>query len=124
MKNKITGFTLIEVLIALAIISIALTAVIKAASQNIKDTFYLQEKTIANWVGADIMNQARLNLIKLPLKPEKEEQEQETLGETWQWQAYLASTPNPHIREVHVLVFKQSDHPLANLVSYIYVPSS
>ena len=58
MRN-LQGFTLLEVLIALAIISIALTAIIKASSQNIKDTAYLEDKAIANWVGLEVMNEVK-----------------------------------------------------------------
>ena len=50
MLNKNFGFTLIEVLIALTILSIALTAIIISTSQNIKDTFYLQNKNTAEQV--------------------------------------------------------------------------
>jgi general secretion pathway protein I len=60
------GFTLIEVLIALAILSIALTAIIKATSQNIRDTAYIQHKMIAHYVALDVINAARAGLINLP----------------------------------------------------------
>lgn len=68
--NKRAGFTLIEVLIALAILSISLTAIIKATSQNIKDTAYLQEKTLALWVGLNELNEARAGYIRLPEQPD------------------------------------------------------
>ena len=57
------GFTLIEVLIALAILAIALTAVIEATSKNIQNTLYLQNKTIASWVGLEIINEAKINFL-------------------------------------------------------------
>jgi prepilin-type N-terminal cleavage/methylation domain-containing protein len=52
-----SGLTLIEVLVALAIISIALTAIIKATSENIRGTAYLQDKTIAMYVARQILNE-------------------------------------------------------------------
>ncbi len=51
------GLTLIEVLIALAIVGIAMTAIIKATSQNIRSTAYLQNKLIAMWVGQQVSNE-------------------------------------------------------------------
>src|SRR5687767_14340539 len=99
MSARPTGFTLIEVLIALAILSIALTAVIKATSQNIKDTLYLQDKTIAHWVGLEIMNEVRTHLIKLPQAPDPLEKTTKMLGQTWAWHAYFSASPNAHIQE-------------------------
>lgn len=120
MKNK-NGFTLIEVLIALAIISIALTAIIKATAQNVKDTGYLENKITAYWVANDIMNQARLNLITLPFAPESLAQETSMLGQKWLWQANLQPTRNKHIQEIHVNVTNSSQKSLANLIGYRYV---
>lgn len=59
------AFTLIEVLIALMIIAIALTAVIRASSRDIDDQYLLQQKTYGLWVAEYILNQQQL---KLPLK--------------------------------------------------------
>jgi general secretion pathway protein I len=118
MLQPCKGFTLIEVLIALAILSIALTAIIKATAQNIRDTAYLQDKTIANWVGTQVINEARTGILKLGQEPL--EQTTEMLGQQWAWQATVAPTPNSHIREIHVDVSKHSKK-LIGLVSYIYV---
>lgn len=115
------GFTLIEVLIALAILSIALTAVIKATSQNIKDNAYIQNKTIATWVASQVMNESRVGVIKVPTAPDKLEEETEMLGRTWKWQASLNPTPNQHIKEVQVKVFDSNEHLFTTLESYIYI---
>ena len=66
------GLTLIEVLIALAIVSIAMTAIIKATSQNIRSTQYLEHKTLAAWVGEEVLNKARVELLRLPFPPDKQ----------------------------------------------------
>ena len=124
-NNPLAGFTLIEVLIALAILSIALTAIIKATSQNIKDTIYLQDKTIAHWVGLSVMNEARAGMLKLSAQSEKITDETETLGEKWTWDAALKATRNPHITEIDVDVYRRSDNAkLASLVSYSYVETN
>jgi len=112
--------TLIEVMIALAIIAIALTAVIKATSQNIRDTTYVQQKIIANWVGLQVINQARVGLISLPDFPEQLKQQTKMLGRTWNWAAAVKSTPNMHIQEIDVDVSGMDDTKLVTLVSYVY----
>jgi general secretion pathway protein I len=121
-NNSCKGFTLIEVLIALAILSIALTAIIKATAQNINDTRYLQDKMIANWVAMEVLNESRAGIYKLPNKPEKLEQDTSMLSENWSWQAYLSATPNAKIKQVHVKVFRKSDNvKMASLMSYVNV---
>ena len=103
MKKNSAGFTLIEVLIALAILSIALTAIIKSTSENIKNTAYLQNKTIATWVGTEIINEMRAGVLPIPTT-DTVEQETEMLGKKWVWQAETTSTPNPRIKKIIVTV--------------------
>lgn len=49
--KKGAGFTLLEVMVALAILALALAAGIKAASSNISNASYLQQRTLAHWVA-------------------------------------------------------------------------
>lgn len=118
-QNEI-GFTLIEVLVALTILTIALTAILKMASQSIQELNYLQDKTIANWVGINVINSARANL--LATTDTTLNQDTEMLGKTWHWEAKIQSTPNPNIREIHVDVFLKGQlNKLAALMGYLYV---
>jgi len=122
MDNK-AGFTLIEVLVALAIISIALTAILKITSQTIKNTFYLQEKTIALWVAENTINEIRAGIIKAPLAPDLLKEEKEALNQQWSYSASLKNTPNVHIKEISVDVYMTQQHMrLAHLESYLYEP--
>lgn len=114
MQNK-SGFTLIEVLIALLILSIALTAIIKSTSQNIRDTLYIQKKTIALWVGNEIMNEIIIGLRK----PDALKDKSIMLGETWSWAASFKPTPDPKVQEINVDVSQRT--PLIHLVGYLYV---
>lgn len=120
------GLTLIEVMIALSIVGIALTAVIKATSQNIRSTTYLQSKSEALWVGQEVMNEARVGVITLPNAPDSLKQKTLMLGQDWYWQAALEDTPNKRIKKVTVQVY-QSDpeenteaRVLISLESYLY----
>lgn len=120
LNNK--GLTLIEVLIALAILSIALTAIIQATSQNIKNTLYLQNKTIATWIATDAINQVRAGVLKLPDAPDHTTIKTTVLGVNWAWQASETDTPNPNIKQIEVDVFQQpGETKLAHLMSYLYV---
>lgn len=118
------GLTLIEVLIALAIVSIAMTAVIKAASQNIRGTSYLQNKSIATWVGEEVLNSVRVNVLKLP-DGDKLKQSTTMLDQKWYWEAQKQTTPNKHITKISVDVFTQDPEenntsPIVSLETYTY----
>lgn len=116
------GLTLLEVLVALVILAVALTAIIKATTENIRATAYLQEKTQATWVALNVLNQARLSLQTFPQAPEHRSVKETWLGQPWEWQANRVLTPNPRIQEVHVTVFHPPDaQAVTELTGYLYV---
>jgi general secretion pathway protein I len=125
-RHSISGMTLIEVLIALAIIAIAMTAIIKAVSENIRATNHLQNKTMALWVGESVLNEARLGLIKFPSRDEKVTHTLDLLGRDWYWQGGQEETPNKRIRKITVSVYMQNPEndesmtPIIELDSYVY----
>lgn len=124
-KKHHQGLTLIEVLIALAIIAIAMTAIIKASSQNIRSTSYLEEKTIALWVGQEVLNESLMGILKLPNHPDQREDEMTMLNKTLYWQGFQENTPNKHIKKIKVNVFNheikdEDESPLISLESYRY----
>lgn len=121
---KQAGLTLIEVLIALAIISIAMTAVIKATSQNLNSTGYLQKKTIAMYVGQQAINEVRANVLKGGSSGHQK-LTTEMLGREWLWQTEEEETPNKRIKKIIVKVYEnetQEDEgsPIITLESYVY----
>jgi general secretion pathway protein I len=125
-KNiKQAGLTLIEVLIALAIVSIALTAVIKAATQNIHSTAYLQKKTTAMFVGQQVVNEIRAHILK-PSSSGSQKLTTKMLGDEWFWQTQEQDTPNNKIKKVLVTVYENENEeaesaPVVTLESYVYV---
>jgi len=54
------GFTLVEVMVALAIVAIALPAVLVSLYRQIDDTAYLRDKTMAEMVAANKLAEMRL----------------------------------------------------------------
>ncbi len=119
------GMTLIEVLIALAIVSVALTAVIKAVSQNIRVTEYLQRKTIATWVADEVLSEIRTGVIPLTGIDSAANKKMTMLNQDWYWRAEKKETPNPAIREIVIQVFahdpeRGDETSVVQLNGYIY----
>ncbi len=55
MKTTSNGFTLIEVLVALAIFAVAVASLSGAIQNNVNNANYLKDKTIANWIANNKM---------------------------------------------------------------------
>ena len=54
------GFTLVEVMVALAIVALALPALLVALYQQIDATAYLRDKTVAHAVAANKLSEIRI----------------------------------------------------------------
>lgn len=52
-KDSHKGFTLIEILVALAVIAISLGAIISTSGSQAQQAAYLKQKTIAHWVAVN-----------------------------------------------------------------------
>lgn len=120
-KNSHSGLTLIEVLIALAIISIAMTAIIKAASQTIRSTNYLQNKTLALWVAREVIVEVRVGIIKLPGSGEQMTEPRNILNQNFYWQLDEEETSNDNIKKITVNVY--NEEPDANSTAMITLES-
>ena len=138
MKKSIQAFTLLEVLVALAVASIGLAAVIKVAGGNAYNAQYLQERTLAQWVA---MNQLAVvqGLNGLPDKGKTSGQE-DLGGRTWYWRQEVKDAPinlgikelkqlethlRKTLREVAVRVYteeRQDDNAIASVTTLIGQP--
>ena len=121
MKRR-AGFTLLEVLVALAVLAIAMSAIIHAATQSIQGVTILREQTIASWAALNQVNQ-----LLLDPKPWPDEGSQsgkaELAGRTWRWKARFAKTGDPDLRRVVVTVRSAENAPeLSKLLAFKAVP--
>lgn len=66
MKNikKKQAFTLFEVLIALAILSISMVAGMMTTDNVLQKTLDIEQKILAHWAGMNILNSMELKLLK------------------------------------------------------------
>lgn len=121
-KRTPSGFTLVEVLLALAIIAIALTALLKAIAQNVENTQRIKEKTISHWVAMQGVAMIELGLLQINQNQETT-QDTSMLGEHWFWRAKISSTPQQSIQLITILVSTQKAGPFREeLYAFRYVP--
>ncbi len=119
------GFTLIEVLVALAIIAIALMAALRAAGQGTSNVGELRSRLLAGWVAENLLAEHRARADWLPLGMQTGSGRQS--GQDFTWREEVIATPNASFRRVDVRVFAAGDesHSLAHLAGFIVnVPGS
>ena len=99
MKRIISGFTLLEVLVALAVASIGLAGVIKVAGGNAYNAQHLHSKTIAQWVALNRI--AELRVRKEFPAVGKASGDSEMADQKWYWQqeARAPELPIPNIKQ-------------------------
>ncbi len=114
------GFTLVEVLVALAVLTIALAAVMRALSQSIDTSAALRDRTVAMWVA---QNRLTTHLIEHDFPGlDTTEGEAEMAGRTWRWREQVtpASDGVQDIRQIHIEVRDASGpQPLARLIGFL-----
>tara|TARA_R110002096_G_scaffold394198_1_gene589466 strand:- start:1474 stop:1857 length:384 start_codon:yes stop_codon:yes gene_type:complete len=106
-KPNIKGFTLIEVVVAVAVIAVGLMGTIKTVGTVTKNTAHLNERVIATWVAQNAMAIYELNLEN---DAEKETTgSEEVAGIEWFWTKKLVDTQDPGIQRVEIDVRRDED---------------
>ncbi len=119
MPRNSAGFTLLEVLVALAILAIAMAAVSRTASSSIRNVDALRIRVIADWVAQNRLanHQAMSDWPAQGIQTGSEDQ----AGQTYPWQEEVIDTPNPTMRRIVVSVYSPDDgkFKLRELTGYL-----
>lgn len=112
------GFTLLEVLVALAILAISATAIIGQTSQGLSDQAQLEAKTIATLIA-----ESRLDLANASDAFPALGRGSDVVtfnGREWRVSTTVSGTSEPWLRRVEVTVSEQAqgDRELVTLVGY------
>ncbi|MCH9757239.1 MAG: type II secretion system minor pseudopilin GspI [Gammaproteobacteria bacterium] len=110
---KKNGFTLIEVLIALAIISIALTALLLTTAETVKGTQRLRDKTLAHLATTQGLTLIQLNLAPLD-KSQTITQEITLFNKKWFWHAKATPTHLKNIERLEITASPNESGPFTD----------
>ena len=103
--SRARGFTLVEVMVALAVVAVALPALMFSLHQQIDGTVYLRDKSLAHMVAINkltevrIMARAREQLLK-----GKDSGTSELADRQWDWQLNSIETELPNFYRVEITV--------------------
>lgn len=101
------GFTLVEVVVALAIVAIGMFAVFRTIGDTAGNVSRLRDRTLAAWIADNRINEIRLT-GQLPSVDETEG-EVEMAGRRWRWTAKVSQTQVSGLRRVDVSVRREED---------------
>ena len=116
------GFTLVEILVALAIVAVALAAGMRSIAQSSEAGSLLKQRTLALWVAQNRLALAQLASPWPALGIRAGEVRQG--GSAFVWQESVGGTPNPGFRKIEITVADPArpDYALARLVGYLGQP--
>ena len=100
------GFTLIEVLVAMAVFSIAALALVNVAGENSRSAFAIERRVVASVVAENRLVEA---LIDWPPVGETRGEDQ-AADRNWRWVRRVTPTSDPEVVRVDVVV-STSDSP-------------
>lgn len=113
------GFTLVEVLVALAVIAIGLVAVLAVAARSGRVDSELQQQTFAAWVASNQIERMRLQ----PKWPSVGDSDGTVTlaGQKWHWKATVANTQDPDLRRVTMSVATDDaqDEPVTQMLGFL-----
>lgn len=109
------GFTLLEVLVALAIFALVAASVLTASTRSLQTAARLEDKTLAMWIADNHLTE--LQLAETPPGDGRDQGELEFAGRRWQWQSEIQATSEPSMRRVTLWVAPrpQSSRPGGDL---------
>ena len=113
------GFTLLEIMIALAILAITMTTLLLSTSQVARNSRYLRDKTFASIVASNIINSARFRLITLPSKQGSTSGSQSQAGNVYHWNLRSQNTSDAFTQKLIVdVTLANNTTPLISMTGY------
>lgn len=119
------GFTLFEVMVALAVLAIALGAVMRSVGAATRNIDELRLRTLAGWVAENVLAEHRARQDWL--SPGRYEGQAAQGGTAFRWKEEVQLTPNGQFRRVDVQVLAPAENGgeervLARLSGFMTAP--
>ena len=114
-SSRLRGFTLIEVVVALAIVALGMFAVFKSIGDTTSNIGYLRDRSMAAWIADNRITEMRLS-GEYP-SVDKTEGDVDYAGRRWHWIAIVSQTPVDGLRRIDMKVRRDGDAEDSSLVS-------
>jgi general secretion pathway protein I len=116
--RSVRGFTLVEVLVAVAIVALAITGILTAMMRQVDGTGYLRDKLFAHYVALNQMELALLtNARSNQLPSDSTSGNEDMAGRTWYWRAVPKKTGQDGTVQLEISVAEQDGKDAAALAT-------
>ncbi|MBL8259273.1 MAG: type II secretion system minor pseudopilin GspI [Candidatus Competibacteraceae bacterium] len=109
--KRAAGFTLLEVLVALAVLAITMGAIIGIATQSVNTFGYLRDQTFAGWVAANQIDELLLDAEPWPQEGGRKGSA-ELANRNWFWETRFRKTADPDLTELEIQVRASEGGPV------------
>ena len=116
------GFTLIEVMVALAVFAIVSVALVSNSISTLRQASIIQDRTVATWLAEDQITTLRMRQRNEESFPSagKDRIFLESAGVSWAVEMNIETTENDYVRRVVVRVYRDSsEEPTTELVGFL-----
>ena len=104
MRYSERGFTLIEVLVALAIVAIGMAAVLSALTSSASTVLYMRDKTLAQWIALNHIAEQRLKGQAQMPQVGNTDGDIDYAGQKWHWRQETVATAVQGMIRMDVMV--------------------
>jgi general secretion pathway protein I len=119
--RRTRGFTLVEVLVALVVVALGLTALMVAVNGTARTSGFLRDKSLAQWIALNRLSEVRLNVAKFGQNTDTGELD--FGSRKWHYDTRYFDTSIASMKRVVVRVYlgdaKAKGNPLAQAVGFL-----
>ena len=120
-SHRSRGFTLVEVLVALVVVALGLTALMVAVNGTARTSGFLRDKSLAQWIALNRLSEVRLNVTKFGQNTDTGELD--FGNRKWHYDTRYFDTSIASMKRVVVRVYlgeaKTKGNPLAQAVGFL-----
>jgi general secretion pathway protein I len=120
-SRRTRGFTLVEVLVALVVVALGLTALMVAVNGTARTSGFLRDKSLAQWIALNRLSEVRLNVTKFGQNTDTGELD--FGSRKWHYDTRYFDTSIASMKRVVVRVYlgdaKTKGNPLAQAVGFL-----
>lgn len=121
--ERLRGFTLLEVLVAMVVATLGLLAVTLTTLTASRNASTLRERTIAHWVAMNVASEIRLSGQFPDIG--SSDGDAEFADTDWRWEADVSGTDIEGLRriEIKVAYAQTPDDVITELIAFVGTPS-
>ncbi len=114
------GFTLLEVIVALAILALTLSGLVSSVGDGANNQNALEERTFAQWIALNQITKSQLSKIKARLG--NSNGVEDMAGRQWEWHQLIEKTGDPLVYRIIVTAGREGQSTeLARTIGYIFI---